>query len=377
VDLGTGLATINVSANETVVCTYTNTKAAPTGRLVIEKDTIPDGPTPFTFTPTGFNSGSTFVLDDAASTPTIPNSMGFTVPAAMPLTVTETTVTGFVLSSIVCRDANGVLVPANRVSVSIPAVTVTVLENEVVTCVFTNRQQGRIIIHKDTVPNDPQDFRFETTGDGLSPFILEDDGNELVAPFNTQTFNVLPGQFSVREVLPVPGFTLASLRCSDPSGGTTTNLATGLATIGLAAGETVECFFVNTKQQPPAYGTDPKALPTERPYDPVTNGQPAGDTGQTGGAQNQPSPEPTTSQDPAAEVAGTTDALSPVADPSGGPGDSVVDTVVDPIVDAVKSQINLPRTGAELIQQAIAGLVLIGGGLVLMALRRRRSSASA
>jgi LPXTG-motif cell wall-anchored protein len=383
-DLATGLALINLAASETVVCTYTNTKQAPMGTLIIEKDTIPNGSTPFSFTPAGFNSGDVFVLDDDGTALPNPNSRSFQVSGDVPVTVTETTVTGFVLSSIVCTNAAGPI-PAARVTLNLPSVTVTVLDDEVVTCVFTNQQQGRIIIRKNTVPNDPQDFLFIAAGSGLSNFLLEDDGNELVAPFNSQTFDVLPGDYRVQEQLPVPGFELTSLTCTDPTNNTTTTLATGLAAITLNAGEIVECIFTNTKPTPPdVYGTDPTTLPTERPYDPVPNsggqpagdtgGQPAGDTGPTGGDQDQPTT--TGVADPGAEagaeVAGTTEVVTAAPESSDEPANPVVDSVVD----AVKSQIHLPRTGADLIQQALIGLVLLGGGVLLLALRRRRSAST-
>jgi LPXTG-motif cell wall-anchored protein len=382
-DLATGLAAINLAASETVVCTYTNTKQAPAGTLIIEKDTIPNGPTPFSFTPAGFNSGDAFVLDDDGTAVPNPNSMSFQVPGDVALTVTETTVTGFVLSDIVCTNAAGP-VPAARVEVNIPSVTVTVLDDEVVTCVFTNRQQGRIIIHKNTVPNDPQDFLFMAAGSGLSNFLLEDDGNEMVAPFNSQAFNVLPGDYRVQEQLPVPGFELTSLTCADPTDNTTTTLATGLAAISLDAGEIVECTFTNEK--PDVYGTDPATLPTERPYDPVpapvtggqpagdTGGQPAGDTGPSGGNQDEPATTGVADPgaDPGAEVAGTSEFVTPAP----GSSDEPANPVVDSVVEAVKSQIDLPRTGAELIQQALIGLVLLGGGVLLLALRRRRPTST-
>ena len=113
---------------------------------------------------------------------------------------------------------------------------------------------------------------------------------------------------------------------------------------------------------PPAYGTNPKTLPEERPYDPAPGGQPAGNTGQPGGTQDQPS------ADPGTQVAGTTVPVTPVA----GSGDSG-NPVVEAVIGAVQSPVTLPRTGAEVIQQAIAGLILIGAGLLLLAVRRRRS----
>jgi LPXTG-motif cell wall-anchored protein len=130
-----------------------------------------------------------------------------------------------------------------------------------------------------------------------------------------------------------------------------------VATINVAVGEHVTCTFTNTKHG--VYGNDPAVNPVENPYVPVTNpnpgGQPAGDTGQPGA----------TTPDPGTQVAGTTE-TAPVADP-GTP-------VLQGVVSAVEGQVNLPRTGAEIVQQALAGLILIGAGLVLLALRRRRSS---
>ena len=108
----------------------------------------------------------------------------------------------------------------------------------------------------------------------------------------------------------------------------------------------------------PVYGSDPSTLPTERPYDPAPGDQPAGNT-------DQPL------ADPGSQVAGTTAPVTPAV-----PSEDSGNPVAEAVIDAVESQVNLPRTGGELIQQAVAGLVLVGIGLVLLAVRRRRSSST-
>jgi Prealbumin-like fold domain len=102
---------------------------------------------------------------------------------------------------------------------------------------------GSIVIIKDTVPNDAEDFAFTTTG-GLSNFSLDDDDNAALS--NTQTFTDLAdGVYSVTE-LATAGFDLTNLACTDASGGTTVQGST--ASIDLSGGETVTCTYTNTKR---------------------------------------------------------------------------------------------------------------------------------
>ena len=70
---------------------------------------------------------------------------------------------------------------------------IDVAPGEIVTCTFTNRKRGRIVVVKDATPNDAQDFSF-TAGGGLSPasFSLDDDSDGTLS--NTRTFaNLAPG----------------------------------------------------------------------------------------------------------------------------------------------------------------------------------------
>ena len=77
------------------------------------------------------------------------------------------------------------------------------------TCTFTNRKRGAIVVVQDSQPNDPQDFSF-TAGGGLSPasFSLDDDSNGTLS--NTRTFANVPATagYSIAQTLPA-GWQLA------------------------------------------------------------------------------------------------------------------------------------------------------------------------
>ncbi|MGO0999726.1 DUF7933 domain-containing protein [Lysobacter sp. CA196] len=103
-----------------------------------------------------------------------------------------------------------------------------------------------ITIVKDALPDDAQDFVFNTTGDGLSGFTLDDDGDATLS--NTRTFTGLTaGSYTVTESA-VPGWSLSELSCTDPDSGTTANLGTGTAAIDLDTGEHITCTYTNTRR---------------------------------------------------------------------------------------------------------------------------------
>jgi len=106
---------------------------------------------------------------------------------------------------------------------------------------------GKVVIHKDTVPNVASDFSFTTTGTGLSSFSLDDDGDATLS--NTKTFvDLLPGAYSVTEAA-AAGYDLTSLTCTATTGssGTRSGL-TSTVNISVVAGSIVDCTFVNTQQ---------------------------------------------------------------------------------------------------------------------------------
>jgi hypothetical protein len=98
-------------------------------------------------------------------------------------------------------------------------------------------QPGTIVVKKNAVPDDAQDFSF-TAGGGLSPvsFSLDDDADGTLS--DTQTFsNVDPGTYSVTEAA-TSGWEQTAATCDDGS---------PPSAIDLDSGETVTCTFTNSK----------------------------------------------------------------------------------------------------------------------------------
>jgi hypothetical protein len=124
-------------------------------------------------------------------------------------------------------------------------------------------RKGRITVVKDAQPSSFQPFDF-TAGGGLSPtsFQLDDDGNNSNALSNARSFVADPGSgYSITETEP-PAWRLTSATCSDGS---------NPSSIGLSAGETVTCTFVNVQD---GYvrprGASPLSVPLVPSYRPCT-----------------------------------------------------------------------------------------------------------
>jgi len=101
---------------------------------------------------------------------------------------------------------------------------------EEVTCTFSHRKLGRIVIEKQTLPDGAaQVFAFTASYDG--------DGFGLSDGQQNQSASLSPGNYAVAETLPA-GWAQNSATCDDGS-------APGA--IALSAGETVTCVFVNAR----------------------------------------------------------------------------------------------------------------------------------
>ncbi len=118
---------------------------------------------------------------------------------------------------------------------------------------------GSITIIKDAVPDDAQDFSF--TG-SLGNFSLDDDADGTL-PNSTTFTSLTPNGWPVTESSIPATWSLTSIVCVDPDGGTTVNLGTATANIDLDSGENVTCTFTNSQEVPDvekisvtAYGAD-------------------------------------------------------------------------------------------------------------------------
>ena len=211
------------------------------GTVRIIKDAVPNDPQDFSFSSSDWGA---FTLDDDDDG-TLSNTFTQTGVEPGSYTVTEgADPAGWNLSSIVCDDPDG----GSTTDVGTRTATIDVDPLETVTCTFVNTQTptegGTIVITKNAVPDDPQDFAF--TGD--LNFTLDDDGGTDATHSNVFTAEgVDPASYTVTETVP-SGWDLTDLACTDPSGGTTVDVGTATATIDLAEGETVSCTFENTKQ---------------------------------------------------------------------------------------------------------------------------------
>ena len=256
--------------------------------ITVVKDTVPDGPQDFEFTPSeGVNAGDNFFLDDDAD-PALPPSRTFIVETGTHRVAELLPVAGSDLDSITCEDATGDSSgdPATGVA------TFEVAPSENVTCTFVNVARGRIIVRKMVEgPASSQEFPFVSSFDGDIS-----DGTDFTL-MGGQSFDsgpLVPGTFAVNEIVP-DGWSLVSAACDDGS---------PIAAIVLAAGETVTCTFTDERVPTPydTYDDDPGTpdFDFDTPFDNADTGSGASDnpvTDVAGASQNQPDGSPSVSGD--------------------------------------------------------------------------------
>jgi len=175
----------------------------------------------------------------ANTTVALMQSSGIVIPSLPYSSNTASSVT-FTVTGTIAAGATGALTNVATVAVGAGTADATPGNNN---ATDTDTPSGTIVIVKDAVPDDAQDFAFTTTGTGLAAFSLDDDADGTLP--NTRTFTgVEPGSYTVTESA-IAGWTLTALSCSDPDTGTVINLANRLATIDVDSGEIITCTYTN------------------------------------------------------------------------------------------------------------------------------------
>jgi len=217
---GTQVA-LQTVAGQVVTCTYTNDQKA---RIVVNKAGTGSAAQTFPFeqswdgnatAPADFSLAigqSTNSGDIAAGTYTVSELLPATSPA-------------WLLNNISCTD-DAAGANHSTTSVANPTATITLAAGDTVSCTFTNAQQGRLVLVKNTVG---PDGTFSFSGPIGSVATTSNSG--------TVGLDVAPGTYPVAETVPA-GWALTSSSCDQ--GRTLPNVV-------ISAGQTVTCTFNNTK----------------------------------------------------------------------------------------------------------------------------------
>ena len=148
-----------LTQGETVTCTFTNIKD---GEIIVDKVTLPAAsPQSFLFALSGEGVDQAFALTDADT----PHLSGFLTPGTF--SVTESPVAGWVLTDVTCTGQPG--------GDDEDPAAIDLEPGEVVTCVFTNTQNGSIEVVKSLSDTGPADETFSFTSSFNGVFNLVGD----------------------------------------------------------------------------------------------------------------------------------------------------------------------------------------------------------
>jgi len=217
---GTQVA-LQTVAGKVVTCTYTNDQKS---RIVVSKAGTGSAAQTFPFEQS-WDGNTTAPADFSLSIGQSTNS-GDIAPGTY--TVSEllpSTSPAWVLNNISCTDdaAGG---NHSTSSIANPTATITLAAGDTVSCTFSNAQQGRLVLVKNTVG---PDGTFSFSGPISSVTTTSNTG--------TVGLDVSPGTYPVGETVPA-GWALTSASCDQ--GRTLPNVV-------INAGQTVTCTFNNTK----------------------------------------------------------------------------------------------------------------------------------
>ncbi len=204
------------------------------GNVIIRKQTDPDGATVL------FDFDKDFATDPASSDTFSLSDDGVqnyndTVLFGSGYTVSENLANlpaGWDFVDVNCDDSTGVTPQINGAVVTFDIDS----DSDVLDCTFRNRARGDITVVKRTV-NATGTFEFTSNTLSPSPFELTTTDVGEAGQDSTNFDDLAPGTYDVAESTPPTGWELTSATCDDGS---------DPSSIGLSAGESVTCTFVNT-----------------------------------------------------------------------------------------------------------------------------------
>jgi uncharacterized repeat protein (TIGR01451 family) len=218
----------------------------PLNSITVVKEALPSDPQSFDFSLTGQADFSLIDNGDpTVSQKSFSDLMGGTyviseenLPAGWDLS--DISVTGIASTPVIDKTAG--------------TISFDLVSGEASTVTFTNTKRSNIVVVKDALPNDLQDFNFNANGPGgyVSSFVLDDDSGvtgEDNLNSDTQTLsNLMPGTYTIAES-DLPGWDLTGIDIVDPDGGSSVDLVSKTATIDLDPGELITVTYANTKRQ--------------------------------------------------------------------------------------------------------------------------------
>ncbi|OGG35190.1 hypothetical protein A2363_03910 [Candidatus Gottesmanbacteria bacterium RIFOXYB1_FULL_47_11] len=207
-------ASFTPTAGQTITCTFNNIKRS---HLIVQKTTIPAGdPATFSISATSSTGGT---IASGYMTITDSTDKDYEVTPGTYTVTEEASADWWSKTGDTCQD-------------------VLVAAGETKYCEITNTKRGKIIISKDAIPDDSQDFTFDNNFGGTHPAVFQLDNDTNATIPSGKAFYVLPGTYSVSERA-VAGW--------DSDGGVCDKDETP-ASLDVDSGETVTCTFTNTKR---------------------------------------------------------------------------------------------------------------------------------
>jgi outer membrane biosynthesis protein TonB len=258
-DVGTRTVTITLVEDQNVTCTFVNTRD--TGSIELRKDWI------------GTPSSVDLKIGTSAGGNEVDQALGLTADGSTGANTVDTG-TYFVsevltnptdyATSLACFNDNGAgggtandgIQNGTEPAVSVGASdSVAVTQGADVVCTYTNTRLGSITIIKDVNPEpDTTDFSFTTsatlgvTGDSFS---LDDDGVNTGTGgdiLNSRLFDHLAPNtvYTVTEDGET-SYDLTALNCTGLDANDSSSVLTGVVSVNLDPGQTVECTYTNSK----------------------------------------------------------------------------------------------------------------------------------